>query len=431
MRIFLFITFLLFNLNFAYSAENLIFFLESAYKNNPKLNAERENFKATKQNVNISKSEYLPSVSINGKVNSVQSFNRTDNLGGVLPDTSSNTETKEISIDQKIFQGFVGYNSLKKSQLEVKKGENQLIKVEQEIILDAATAFYDLIYKTKKKEFNAMNVDLFERQVETDSIRLQKGEITLTDLAQSESSLADSRAKFITSETELLTAKMDFERITRVTAPNLIKKNQILNINLPKTLSEAISNAENNNPKLIIARLDFAIAEKDVNIKKAEYSPSASINYSKSENKDYSSTINELDQESVKATIKWPIIKGGKNYSSIKKSQFVREQSSLLLKDAENEVKTNSTNAWSVYRSSESVLKATKSQVKAAEIANEGISLEYDSGNTRTTLEVIQSRSLLLTSRIANAKAKRDLVVSKFKLLSELGSLTLANIKKT
>jgi len=430
MKIFFLTAFFLFSINFAYSAENLIFFLESAYKNNPRLNAERENFKATKQNVNISKSEYLPSVSINGKVNSTQSFNRTDNLGNILSDTSSNTETKEISIDQKIFQGFVGYNSLKKSQLEVKKGENQLKKIEQEIILGAATAFYDLIYKTKKKKFNAMNVDLFERQVETDSIRVQKGEITLTDLAQSESSLADSRAKFITSETELLTTKMNFERVTRLAAPNLTKENQILDINLPMTLSEAISNAEKNNPKLIIARLDYAIAEKDVDIKKAEYSPSASINYSKSENKDYSSTINELDQESVKATIKWPIIKGGKNYSSIKKSQFIREQNSLLLKDAENEVKTNSTNAWSVYRSSESVLRATELQVKAAEIANEGISLEYDSGNTRTTLEVIQSRSLLLTSRIANAKAKRDLVVSKFKLLSELGSLTLANIKK-
>ena len=430
MKIFFLTAFFLFSINFAYSAENLIFFLESAYKNNPRLNAERENFKATKQNVNISKSEYLPSVSINGKVNSTQSFNRTDNLGNILSDTSSNTETKEISIDQKIFQGFVGYNSLKKSQLEVKKGENQLKKIEREIILGAATAFYDLIYKTKKKKFNAMNVDLFERQVETDSIRVQKGEITLTDLAQSESSLADSRAKFITSETELLTTKMNFERVTRLAAPNLTKENQILDINLPMTLSEAISNAEKNNPKLIIARLDYAIAEKDVDIKKAEYSPSASINYSKSENKDYSSTINELDQESVKATIKWPIIKGGKNYSSIKKSQFIREQNSLLLKDAENEVKTNSTNAWSVYRSSESVLRATELQVKAAEIANEGISLEYDSGNTRTTLEVIQSRSLLLTSRIANAKAKRDLVVSKFKLLSELGSLTLANIKK-
>ena len=110
MKIFFLTAFFLFSINFAYSAENLIFFLESAYKNNPRLNAERENFKATKQNVNISKSEYLPSVSINGKVNSTQSFNRTDNLGNILSDTSSNTETKEISIDQKIFQGFVGYN---------------------------------------------------------------------------------------------------------------------------------------------------------------------------------------------------------------------------------------------------------------------------------------------------------------------------------
>ena len=98
---------------------------------------------------------------------------------------------------------------------------------------------------------------------------------------------------------------------------------------------------------------------------------------------------------------------------------------------AENEVKTNSTNAWSVYQSSESVLKATKAQVKAAEIANEGISSEYDSGNTRTTLEVIQSRSLLLTSRISNAKAERDFAVSKFKLLSELGALTLNNVKNS
>ena len=431
MRIFLLIVFFLCSLNSALSAENLIFFIESAYKNNPKLNAERENFKATEQNINISRSEYLPSISINGNVNSVQSFNKTGNSGNVLPDSSSDTETKEISIDQKIFQGFVGYNSLKKSQLEVKKGKNQLKKVEQEIILGTASAYYDLIYSTKKKEFNRMNVDLFERQVETDSIRLQKGEITLTDLAQSESSLADSKAKLIAAETELLTAKMEFERITGVNAPILITENKKLNLNLPKSLKLAIDSAEKNNPKLIIARLNFAIAEKEVSIKKAEYSPSASINYSKSENKDYSSTIDDLDQESVKATVTWPIIKGGKNYSTIKKSQFKKEQSSLLLRDAENEVKTNSTNAWSVYQSSESVLKATKAQVKAAEIANEGISSEYDSGNTRTTLEVIQSRSLLLTSRISNAKAERDFAVSKFKLLSELGALTLNNVKNS
>ena len=129
--------------------------------------------------------------------------------------------------------------------------------------------------------------------------------------------------------------------------------------------------------------MDYQIAEKDLNIEKAKLSPSASINYSKSENKDYSSTIDELDQETVKATITWPIIKGGENISSIKKSSLKKQRSLLLSEDAENRVITETTNAWSKYQSSESVLIATEAQLKAAEIANEGITLEYDSGNTQ------------------------------------------------
>ena len=175
--------------------------------------------------------------------------------------------------------------------------------------------------------------------------------------------------------------------------------------------------------------MDYRIAEKDLNIERSKLSPSASINYSKSENKDYSSTIDELDQETVKATITWPIIKGGENISSIKKSSLKKQRSLLLSEDAEDKVVTETTNAWSKYQSSESVLIATEAQLKAAEIANEGITLEYDSGNTRTTLEVIQSRSLLLDSRIAFAKAERDFVISKFELAFQLGTLSLNSIK--
>ena len=101
------------------------------------------------------------------------------------------------------------------------------------------------------------------------------------------------------------------------------------------------------------------------------------------------------------------------------------------MEDTINEIKTDTANAWSLYQSAESVLNSTKAQVKAAEIANEGITIEYDTGNTRTTLEVIQSRSLLLNARIANAKAERDFIVSKFELLAMLGSLSLENIKKS
>jgi outer membrane protein len=184
-----------------------------------------------------------------------------------------------------------------------------------------------------------------------------------------------------------------------------------------------------NNPDLLIAKLNYQIAEKDLNIEKAKLSPSASINYSKSENKDYSSTIDEIDQETVKATISWPIIKGGENISSIKKSSLKKQRSLLLSDDAENRVVTETTNIWSKYQSSESVLVATEAQLKAAEIANEGITLEYDSGNTRTTLELIQSRSLLLDSRISFAKAKRDFMISKFELAFQLGTLSSNSIK--
>ena len=180
-----------------------------------------------------------------------------------------------------------------------------------------------------------------------------------------------------------------------------------------------------------MARLDYEITERNLNIEKAKFSPSASINYSKSENRDFSSSIDKTDEESVKASINWPLIKGGQNYSSIKKSKFKKNQSSLTLQDTVNLITADTANAWSVYQSAESVLKATKAQVKAAEIANEGITLEYDSGNTRTTLEVIQSRSLLLNARISNAKAERDFAISKFELLSVLGELSLQNIKSS
>ena len=179
---------------------------------------------------------------------------------------------------------------------------------------------------------------------------------------------------------------------------------------------------------LLIAKLNYQIAIKDLNIEKAKLSPSASINYSKSDNKDFSSTVDELSEETVKATITWPIIKGGENISSIKKSSLNKQRSSLLAQDAENKVETETINIWSKYQSSESVLSATEAQLKAAEIANEGITLEYDSGNTRTTLEVIQSRSLLLNSRISFAKSERDFIISKFELALQLGILTQDSI---
>tara|TARA_Y100000766_G_scaffold283942_1_gene301002 strand:- start:37 stop:1332 length:1296 start_codon:yes stop_codon:yes gene_type:complete len=428
MKIFV-ITLLIFSfVNSASAKDNLKFYIKAAFENNLRLNAERKNQKSIKQNINISRSEFLPSISLSGDQTSSQSTNQINQSGSNLSDSNLDSETKTISVDQKIFQGFKGYNSLKKSELEFKQANLNLEKVEQETILKTIAAYYDYQFKIKNEEFNISNVNLFERQVESDSARLQKGEITLTDLAQSESSLAGANAQLIKAKTELLSSKINFERITREKAPTKIITNQKLIINLPSTLQEALEISNQNNKDLLISKLDYKIAERELNIEKARLSPSASLNYSKSENKDFSSTIDEIDKETVKATVTWPIIKGGENVSSIKKFSLKKQRYLLLSKDAENKAITETTNAWSRYQSSESVLTATEAQLKAAEIANEGITLEYDSGNTRTTLDVIQSRSLLLDARIAFAKAERDFVISEAELSLQIGTLSLDSI---
>lgn len=414
------------NLN---AQENLQFYLKKALENNLVLNAERQKLKSAEQSKNISRSEFLPSITISGEQNSTTSTNRTNQSGSSLSDSNSDSEKKTISLEQKIFSGFKGVNTFKKSELEIQKASLKLKQTEQQTIINTASAYFDYIFKFKNERFNKSNLDLFDRQVEFDSARLQKGEITLTDLAQSESSLAGANANLIKAKTELLSSKTNFQRVTGEKLLNeevLVDKFFII---LPSNLKASLEIANLKNLELIIAKLDYEIAVKDLSIEKSRLSPSASINISKSENSDFSSSIDEKDDETVKATITWPIIKGGENISSIKKSTYEKQRAQLLLQDTKNKILTETSNAWSKYQSFKGVLEATKSQLKAAEIANEGITLEYDSGNARTTLEVIQSRSLLLEAKIAFAKAERDFVVSQFELAKQIGTLSLKSLK--
>ena len=429
MKKYLPIIFVLLSSSFLHAQENLKFYIEKALENNLQLNAERKNFESTKQSKNISRSEFLPSITLSGDQTSTTSTNRTNQSGASLADSNADSESKKISVDQKIFSGFKGLNTFKKSELETKKAKLSLKKVEQQTILDVTSAFFDLIFKTKNNQFNSSNVNLFERQVDSDSARLQKGEITLTDLAQSESSLAGARADLIKAKTELLVSKTNFERVTREKSPDTNSLNEKTLLILPNSIEESLLLAETNNVDLLISKLDYEIAVKDLNIERSRLSPSASLNYSKSKNDDFSSTIDKTDQETVKATITWPIIKGGENISTIKKSSYNKQRYRLILQDTKNRINTEISNAWSKYQSSKSLLEATRAQLKAAEIANEGITLEYDSGNSRTTLELIQSRSLLLDARIAFARSERDFIVSQFELSKQLGLLSINSIK--
>ena len=415
--LFKFILIIIFTLGISESRANTLFdSLNSAYLNNPKLNAERANKRASMEEQRGSYSEFLPSVTISGYIS------EQNNAGT----SESNFEPSEQSmkIEQKIFQGFGGVANLKKKKYGYNIAEFKLKKIEQETLLAAAEAHADLLLNKKKVNINLINIDLLERQIETDQNRLDKGEINLTDLAQSESSFLGAKAELITAQNDLVTSKANFEKIIGKKAPDNIQEIKKIKINLPESLAAAyrVSNLEN--PDLQIASLEFEQSKLDVTIAGSDLSPSATLSYKIAEQDDISATIQDRTQQTVTATATWPLFSGGNNIFNFRKARELRNQKELLLQDSKKKIETDVANAWSNYQSSKSVLDSIRSQVKAAEIANEGITLEYESGSSRTTLEVIQSRTILLNSRINLASSERNFLISQFNLLAAVGRLT-------
>jgi len=400
-------------------ANTLFDSLNLAYLNNPKLNAERASMRASREEKRESISEFLPTVTVSGYV----SDQENTKTGG--SETNFKPAEQSVTIEQKIFQGGSGVANYMKKKHGQTLGEFKLKKIEQEILLEAAKVHTELLLNRKKVNINLMNIDLLERQVETDQNRLEKGEISLTDLAQSESSLAGARAELIAAQNDLVTSKANFEKIIGKKPTKDISEIKEIDLNLPESLAAAynISNAEN--PNLQIAILEFKQAKLDVVIAGSDLSPSATLSYKVAEQDDVSATVQDRTQQTVTAKATWPLFAGGSNLFNLRKAQELKNQKELLLEDSKKNNEIEVANAWSNYQSSKSVLNSIETQVKAAEIANEGITLEYESGSSnRTTLEVIQSRTILLNSRINLASSERNLLISQFNLLSAIGRLT-------
>ena len=398
--------------------------LLQAYINNPELNAERENIQISKEDLNISRSEFLPTVTVSSSRSKENTEKLTNRSGANSSFTDVDPKTQSLIIEQKLFQGFSGVAGMQKSKIGLSLADAKLLKTEQEILYKAVEAYSGLAFALEKLKINERNVSLLERQVETDQARLERAQITLADLAQSESSLSGAQAKFIQAKNETITSKLFYEKIIgSIAITNDLNKKSDLNFVIPENLNKAIETSKKNNPDLIIAKLDYEQSKKDVIIARSDFSPSATLSLSSTKTDDTSSTIKERDKEIAKATISWPIFKGGKSSASLNRSKNLQNRKKLLL---DNAIKTNDTSvasAWSNLQSSKSLLNSVKSQVKAAEIANEGITVEYESGLGRSTLDVIQSNSILLSAKTSLAESERNYLLSQFKLLQLIGLL--------
>ena len=410
------------------NAITLIEAIKEAYDNNPKLNAERENLKISKENINISKSNFLPTVTISGYKSAENTSKLTNRSGEDASKDDVSPLQTSILVEQKLYDQS-RKPDLEKNEIGLEIARLKLKKVEQEIIYESVEAYTDLVLNNKKLKINLLNVSRLERQVETDRARLEKGEINLTDVAQSEASLAGANAKLIQVRNDIVTSKLIYEKtIGKINNSEEVNESYVFKYKLPNNLKEANIISKQFSPELNIVKLELEQANKDVAIAKSDLSPSATLSFQATQTDDTSSTYDESDKETLKATVSWPFSLGGKNLSSLRKNKSLRDQKALLLEDAKRSNEALVSSAWSNFKSSKSLLNSIRVQVKASEIANEGISIEYESGLGRSTLDVIQSNSILLDAKNNLATSQRNHFLSQYKLLLALGQLTALNL---
>ena len=404
-------------------AETFTEALQKAFKNNSELNAERENLNVSEEDLKVSRSNYLPSVTLSGSKSQVDTNKLTNQSGGDAAISDTDPTTKSLTITQTLVDFGRGADYEKKT-IGIDVAKAKLLKKEQDILYSTVEAYTGLILANEKLNINRANVNLLERQVETDQIKLERGQNTLSDVAQSESSLAGARAKLIQAENDFLTSKLNYENIIGpLSDPKTLEKKSIFDVNLPADLNSAINKSKLTNPDLIIAQLEYEQSTKDTYEAKSDLAPSATLSLDRTYTDDLSSTYDERERDTIKATVSWPFYSGGKNFATIRKSKSLETQKKLLLDDMIKRNETLVASAWSSYQSNKSLLNSVQSQVRAAEIANEGIVAEYNSGSGRTTLDVIQSNALLLNAQISLADSERNYVLSQFNLLKSIGLL--------
>ena len=398
--------------------------LKQTFDNNLELQAERKNLEIQQEVINMSRSDLLPTLTLTGKKNFEETNEITTQSGADASVTDVDTSSASIKLEQTLLDGSGRKSEYEKSKLGLNLTEAKLIQKEQEIFLRAIEAYTGLILAYEKLNINEENVNLLQRQFELDNARLSRGQITASDLAQSQSSLAGAQARYIEAQNNIVTSKLNYENVIGViAAKEKLKKIYDAEVSIPKNLNEAKKISLEKSPELIIAEIEYGQSELDVKIARSDLSPTAKISLERTYTDDLSATYDEREKDVLQATVSWPFQFGGKNKSNVTKNLQAKGMKRLLLENAQKNNTQTVTSSWSTLQSSRSFLQAVQSQVKAAEIATEGISFEYESGSGRSTFDVLQSRSSLINAKINLAEAERSYLLAQYRVLKSVGLL--------
>ena len=409
------------------SAETLEDALVAAYNTNPSLMAERARLRATDETASQARAGWRPTITLNSSITSSQNRRliSTSFLGGTVGATLSNLYSQQaagsITGTQPLFRGGRTINETRSADAQVRAVRAQVWAAEQQVLLDTVTAFMDVIRDRATVDLNKHNVAVLQRELEASQDRFRVGEITRTDVAQSQARLSGSKSNLAVSVAQLAESTSRYEVVVGQ-VPGSLEDMPGLPV-LPSSKAEAIEIASANNPNLISAQETESASKHDINKAKGVLLPSIDLMAQYNVGNEVDQPNSDLKSSIFSAQLTWPLYQGGAQHSRIRQAKQLHSQSRLLVSGAQRQVVQSATNAWEVLASARTTIISSEEQVRANEIAFEGVQQEAQVGS-RTTLDVLDAEQELLDSRVALVRAKREEYVSAYQLIAAIGRLT-------
>lgn len=409
-------------------AQNIFEALSETYKTNPTLQAQRAYQRSVDENVAIARSGYRPTIALTAGYTSADGKTKNDKIGDTTNDNSQTSIGAKIS--QPLFNGFQTMNGVKAADSQVLAGQNSLYNVEQSVFLDAATAYMDVLRDTAIVELQKNNEKLLKKRLDETIQRFNVGEVTRTDVSQARARHAQAVSDRIASEGTLAASKAVYTRVIGSAPENLEEPKSIAEM-LPKSMDDAMTFALDNNYSIKQYKNLFNAASYTVAMNNGALLPSVSLDASATKNYadyDQKAGTDKTDNLEIGVNMTVPLYDAGENRAKIRQSKYLKWQAQEQLLETERQVKATVTSAWEYMVSNDSKIKSIIEQVKANEIALDGVQKEEALGN-RTILDVLDAYQELLNSNVEEVKARRDYYVSGMNLLLAMGKLTAEDMK--
>jgi len=409
-------------------ADTLESALIQAYQNNPTLNSQRAAVRATDEFVPQALAGYRPRVTINASVGELmqQSTTAVTTVGSTNPYVNLNGTvtpvTYGITATQTLFNGFQTSNRTRQAESQVFAARESLRTTEQTVLLNAATAYMNLLRDTAIFDLQRRNVEVLQEQLRQTRDRFNVGEVTRTDVAQSESRLAAGRSAVLTAEANYKTSAAIYRQVIGKDPQRLTAATPVDRFS-PRTQVDAVGAGNAQHPQVLTAQYNVDGALLQVKVAEGALYPNLSLQGSVQKNLMSSLTQIETVSTQVLAVATMPLYQGGAEYSAIRQAKETLGQRRIDLDTARDQVRQTIVQSWGQLDAAKANIEATQAQVQAAEIALNGVREEARVGQ-RTTLDVLNAQQELVNARVALVSAQRDRVVASYTLLAAVGRLS-------